>query len=238
MPGNFGFVGKKQTGKTSKMVLKVREIAPSGPYIILDTDGELSFMGEVAYSLDDVRELWNDKQFRIIVDADQWGEEEMEGLNEFVWELINKLSEKNLEFLYGVTEIWEYAPSRKLPSAGFTEEGKVLPSYLKRLLKRGDKRGLNFLWDSQRPAETNTLIPSQANELFVFRLTGGADLKYMSDIIRGIEQPIAGLGAHQYVHVYGEPLVMEMGGPDAVDFDLHKTRQKGQEPKDGMEMEL
>jgi hypothetical protein len=234
MPGSYGFVGKKQTGKTSKMVLQMRNMMP---LIVLDTDGELGFLGEVAYSLDDVRELWNDKQYKIIVDADQWGEEEMEGLNQFVWELIEKLSEKNIEMHYAVTEIWEYAPSRKLPSAGFTDEGKVLPSYLKRLLKRGDKRGLNFYWDSQRPSETNTLIPSQTNELFVFRLTGGADLKYMSDIIRGIEQPIAGLAAHQYVHVSGEPLTMEVGGPDAIDFDLHKTRVKT-ERKDGMEMEL
>jgi hypothetical protein len=234
MPGNYGFVGKKQTGKTSKMVLQIRNVKP---LIVLDTDGELGFLGEVAYTLDDVRELWNDKQYRIIVDADQWGEADMEGLNEFVWQLIEQLSLKNIEMHYAITEIWEYAPSRRLPSAGFDDDGKALPSYLKRLLKRGDKRGLNIYWDSQRPSETNTLVPSQTNELFVFRLTGGADLKYMSDIIRGIEEPIAGLAAHQYIHVHGEPLVMEVGGPDVVDFDLHKTRQKP-ERKDGMEMEL
>lgn len=225
MSGIVGATGKTQTGKSTKIVSMVRGLRP---LITLDTDGEFSgLLGETAYTVDDVRELWDDKHYQIVIDADQWTPEQMEELNAFIWELIEALSVKNIDMNYYVSEIWEYAPRWTLPHLE-DEEEKPLPSYLKRLIKRGRKRGLNFYWDSQQPSEQNPLILSQTTELFAFECWG-SDAEYLERRKKGIRDLLDTLGDHQYVHMQGHPLTLTVEGPDAIDFDLHKTRKK--EPK-------
>lgn len=235
MSGIIGATGKTQTGKSTKIIKILRDMNAK-PLITLDTDGEFSgLLGETAYTLDDVRELWDNKQYQIVVDADQWTPEQMEELNAFVWQLIEALSQKNIDFNYYVSEIWEYAPRWKLPAMK-DENEMPLPSYLKRLVKRGRKRGLNFYWDSQQPSEQNPLILSQTTELFAFECWG-SDAEYLERRKKGIGDLLETLGEHQYVHMYGHPLTLTVEGPDSVDFDLHKTRKRAEQETD-MEMEL
>jgi hypothetical protein len=218
-----GAMGKSQSGKTTLMAELVKDLKP---LIVVDTDGELSFLGEPAHSVDDAREMWNNKKFKIVIDAEDWGDYEIEEANDFVRELLAK-GQGKIDFNYYITEIWEYAGRNRFPQIEDKNfKSGFRPSTLRWLIKRGRKRGLSLWWDSQRPSETNTLIPSQSTDMYIFE-QWGHDVEYLRLFLKkklDWEPLLDGLKKYEYMHVYDTPMKLDVCPPIHATVDLHKSR--------------
>jgi hypothetical protein len=218
-----GYMGKSQSGKTTLMAETIKNLKP---LIVVDTDGELAFLGEPCHSTDDAREMWNNKKYQIVVDADGWADEEIEEMNDFVRELLEKIQGK-VELNYAITEIWEYAGRNRFPQVEDKNfKSGYRPSCLRWLIKRGRKRGLSLFWDSQRPSETNTLIPSQSTEMFIFE-QWGHDVEYLRLFLQKKlewEPKLDALKKYEYLHVYDTPMKLDVCPPITPTVDLHKSR--------------
>jgi DNA helicase HerA-like ATPase len=54
---------------------------------------------------------------------------------------------------------------------------------------------------ARRPSQLNQDLTELADYLFIFRLTGKNDLKYLSDLVSGLDDAVRSLRDHEFVKV-------------------------------------